>query len=596
LSRRAREAMHCSVTVDADGGRARWPGEKLEGDALLVDLVQRHRPMIQRLCGLLLSDPSEAEDATQQTFLLAYESLLSGVRPRQPRAWLCAIARRECWARHDRRRRERGASQAASRAELDPSEQAVLREELATVVAGLSRLPARQKQALVLRELVGLSYRQLAAVLASSESAAEALLVRARRSLRRGGFALLPLPFSLSLPRTLQRHVRFASRTARAWASTGAQATAGAAAATTLIPLVAAAALGGAGTPVDRAKPWAAQGPGKTARVESADSTAERQRHLRRVTTASTSRRQPRTIDFHPAAAADPNGLTTESSDRFHAVAATDTSAGKPPSPTLGVQDEARGESRRQPPDVVGTRSPPPTQPPSPPASTSDQPQNEPATSMPTADQATDAATTPPAPPPRATEMPPKEAVTAPPASPVSTPGTALAAPSDAAAPTAPNTPDSATDTAQQADQPQNEPATSALTAGQTTGTADAPPPPAPSTETPPPPAPKEAVTAPPTEPVNRPDTTLTAPSDAAAPTAPNAPDSATDTAEQADAPAEAAADEPADSAAAHARLHGAPGERGTVDGVTPGANPAPPASTTQPSRPCCAKPHRTGT
>ncbi|MGE5273430.1 MAG: sigma-70 family RNA polymerase sigma factor [Verrucomicrobiota bacterium] len=206
--------MNFPVAVDA----LRSHG-KLEGDALLADYVQRHRRLIERLCRILLSDSSDAEDATQQTFLLAYQSLLSGTRPHHPRAWLCTIARRECWARDHRRRRERAAPPVVARAEPDPAEQTVLRAEFATMNAGLKELPARQRQAIVLRELAGLSYTQLAATLEVSESAAEALLVRARRNLRDARLGLLLLPF----PRSLRRLFRLGSRHARATA--GIQAT-----------------------------------------------------------------------------------------------------------------------------------------------------------------------------------------------------------------------------------------------------------------------------------------------------------------------------------------------------------------------------------
>jgi RNA polymerase sigma-70 factor, ECF subfamily len=178
---------------------------KVEGDALLADYVQRYRRLIERLCRILLADSGDAEDAAQQTFLLAYQSLLSGTRPHHPRAWLCTIARRECWARDHRRRRERAVAPPETRAEPDPAERTVLRAELATISAGLEQLPARQRQAIVLREMAGLSYTQLAAALEVSESAAEALLVRARRSLRDARLGLVLLwPFPNRLRRLLR--------------------------------------------------------------------------------------------------------------------------------------------------------------------------------------------------------------------------------------------------------------------------------------------------------------------------------------------------------------------------------------------------------
>jgi RNA polymerase sigma-70 factor (ECF subfamily) len=233
--------MQWVVAVDALRAQ-----DKVEADALLAECVRCYRPLIERLCRILLGDSGEAEDAAQQTFLLAYQSLLAGTRPHRPRAWLCTIARRECWARDHRRRRERlrVVSQAEERTEPDPAEQTVLRAELASIGEGLGRLPARQRQALVLRELAGLSYTQVAAALEVSESAAEALLVRARRSLRDARLALV----LLLDPRQLGRLLRRGSGHART--AVGVQA-AKAVAVASLVTATA-AAVAGSGAPVER--------------------------------------------------------------------------------------------------------------------------------------------------------------------------------------------------------------------------------------------------------------------------------------------------------------------------------------------------------
>ena len=68
-------------------------------DVLFEGLWAAHGRLVWGLCRLMLRDPDEAEDATQQAFLNAYRSLVSGVRPLNASAWLATIARRECWAR-----------------------------------------------------------------------------------------------------------------------------------------------------------------------------------------------------------------------------------------------------------------------------------------------------------------------------------------------------------------------------------------------------------------------------------------------------------------------------------------------------------------
>jgi DNA-directed RNA polymerase specialized sigma24 family protein len=63
------------------------------------DLYTEHCRMVLGLCRSLLRDTHEAQDASQQTFLSAYRSLLAGARPRDTGAWIATIARNECRAR-----------------------------------------------------------------------------------------------------------------------------------------------------------------------------------------------------------------------------------------------------------------------------------------------------------------------------------------------------------------------------------------------------------------------------------------------------------------------------------------------------------------
>ena len=62
-------------------------------------LYREHGAAVAALCRSLLRDRGEAEDATQQVFLSAHRALLNGAAPREPRAWLLAVARNECYAR-----------------------------------------------------------------------------------------------------------------------------------------------------------------------------------------------------------------------------------------------------------------------------------------------------------------------------------------------------------------------------------------------------------------------------------------------------------------------------------------------------------------
>jgi RNA polymerase sigma-70 factor, ECF subfamily len=138
------------------------------------------------LCGALLRSRAEAEDATQQTFLAVHRALLNGTEPREPAAWLATIARNECWGRIRTRMREPLPTDEVDSVStgLDPLAEAIRRADLAALWRAIEALPRQQRDAILLREFGGLSYKELAVALAVSGAAVESLLFRARRRLR----------------------------------------------------------------------------------------------------------------------------------------------------------------------------------------------------------------------------------------------------------------------------------------------------------------------------------------------------------------------------------------------------------------------------
>jgi RNA polymerase sigma factor (sigma-70 family) len=136
------------------------------------------------LCRLMLRHREEAEDAVQQTFLAAYGSLLNGIEPRHPAAWLATIARNECRGRIEKRMREPLGEREHEGTLPDPVAATAARADLAELWRAIGGLPRQQREALLLREFSGLSYVELAEAMAVSEPAVESLLFRARRELR----------------------------------------------------------------------------------------------------------------------------------------------------------------------------------------------------------------------------------------------------------------------------------------------------------------------------------------------------------------------------------------------------------------------------
>jgi RNA polymerase sigma factor (sigma-70 family) len=133
----------------------------------------------------MLRDAEEAEDAAQQVFLRAYRALRAGAQPLRTRAWLAEIARNECRARAHLAagRRETPLTEDIDGRELDATQVLALDALVASLREELADLPDRQREALLLREVRGLSYRELAAVMGATEHAVESLLQRARRRL-----------------------------------------------------------------------------------------------------------------------------------------------------------------------------------------------------------------------------------------------------------------------------------------------------------------------------------------------------------------------------------------------------------------------------
>jgi RNA polymerase sigma-70 factor, ECF subfamily len=162
-------------------------GTIAESTTSAAQLYERHSELVFRYCLRMLRSREEAEDASQTTFVQALRSLRRGVVPTFEQAWLLTIAKNECLSRYRSGKRRRELEVAR-----DPHTLAEVAEApgngdgtLIGVQDALTRLPAMQRRALLLREWKGHSYAEIADELSLSQGAVEALLFRARRSLAR---------------------------------------------------------------------------------------------------------------------------------------------------------------------------------------------------------------------------------------------------------------------------------------------------------------------------------------------------------------------------------------------------------------------------
>ena len=176
---------------------------RTQSDSRLVDLVRAgndrafeaivlryHRPLL-RHCRRLLP-AGRAEDAVQQALLRALEAMRADDRELQLGPWLHRIAHNT--AIDSLRRMDSHWEELDDRMDgVEPTHAAVERRaRFHSVMSNMGELPERQRRALVLRELEGRSYDEIATTLGVTGDGVRQLLNRARNSMRAAASALVP--------------------------------------------------------------------------------------------------------------------------------------------------------------------------------------------------------------------------------------------------------------------------------------------------------------------------------------------------------------------------------------------------------------------
>ncbi len=150
-------------------------------------LFARHQPALLRYCRSLLLDADAAEDAAQNTFAAALRAFGgSGRQPVAVKPWLFGIAHNEAMALLRARSAAAGSvpvSDALRHVGSIAAADDPVRERLRELVSDLHGLPERQRAALLMRELSGLTYGEISAALTISEGAARQAVCAARSGL-----------------------------------------------------------------------------------------------------------------------------------------------------------------------------------------------------------------------------------------------------------------------------------------------------------------------------------------------------------------------------------------------------------------------------
>lgn len=147
-------------------------------------IFRRYHQSLYRFCLAIVGNPEDAQDALQNTMIKVLRALPGEEREIDLKPWLYRIAHNESIDLLRRRREssELDVDQVAPGYGL--AEDAATRERLRRLVADLKELPERQREVLVMRELSGLGFEEIAAALDTSGAVARQTLYEARQSLR----------------------------------------------------------------------------------------------------------------------------------------------------------------------------------------------------------------------------------------------------------------------------------------------------------------------------------------------------------------------------------------------------------------------------
>jgi RNA polymerase sigma-70 factor (ECF subfamily) len=157
----------------------------------IESLVREHQGAVYRVCISILDDPSDAEDAAQETFIAAVRGLAGFRGGSTFRTWLFTIAVNVC--RRQLRRRKRGLALHSSLRQTQPAlaeaspdpEQTIIRAEVTDALRqAIAGLDEKHRLPVILRYFHELPVSEIARILGVNEGTLHSRLFNARERLR----------------------------------------------------------------------------------------------------------------------------------------------------------------------------------------------------------------------------------------------------------------------------------------------------------------------------------------------------------------------------------------------------------------------------
>ena len=164
-----------------------------------LELVYEHKAQIYQHILYLLGNRENAEDITQETFIKAWEHR-SELRPKTARAWMLKCAQNLCFNLLKRQKFQVHLTEDnntdvetaletlmhahSGRSNPMPDEIVIQQELKDSVHCAIKKLPPDMRTVIIMRELNGMSFKEIAEVLEQPEGTVKSLVFRARKKLR----------------------------------------------------------------------------------------------------------------------------------------------------------------------------------------------------------------------------------------------------------------------------------------------------------------------------------------------------------------------------------------------------------------------------